>query len=393
MRPAMVEDVRAAVEEHVLPWFARNRRDLPWRARRSAYRVLVSEFMLQQTRVDQAIERYRLFMRRFPSLRALAAAERDDVLKAWEGLGYYARARNLHALARGVVDRHRGRFPRTIEGLRSLPGVGSYTAAAVGSMAMGLDAAVVDGNVRRVLCRVFGMRKAPAAASRRLESLAERLLLPGQAGVCNEAWMELGALVCTPRSPRCTACPFSGLCRAARSGRPEQFPARIRGKAVPHLEVGAALVRDGRGRILIAQRRASDMLGGLWEFPGGKRESGETMQACIERELLEELNIRVRVGERLTVVRHAYSHFTMDLHAYWARKTGGRTACLQCDDFAWVVPDAFDVYAFSRADLKIIERLRGNGAGARVIPRKGPAAPRPPRPSRSRPPRSVPSRA
>ncbi len=354
--------VRRAVGAVLLPWFAEHARDLPWRRNRTAYRVLVSELMLQQSRVEQVLPFYRAFLRRYPSLRALALASRRDVLKAWEGLGYYARARRLHDLARRLVRERGGRFPRTVEGLAALPGLGPYTAAAVGSLAFGLDAAVVDGNVTRVLARVFRVDELPgsAAGRRRFEALANALMLPGRAGQVNEAWMELGALVCTPRAPSCPACPLRRVCGGRASGRPAAWPRRRPRRAVPHYEVGAAVVSDARGRILIAQRREDAMLGGLWEFPGGKREPGEDWPACIRRELREEMGVDVSVRDQLVVVPHAYSHFTIELHAYRATLERGTPRCIHCADFAWVAPGAMRRYPFSRADLKIIEAL---GAG------------------------------
>lgn len=346
-----------AVRGKLLPWFARNRRDLPWRVRRTAYRVWISELMLQQTRVDQAIPYFRRFLRRFPSLRALAAAPRDDVLKHWEGLGYYARARHAHETARLLVREQGGRFPRTVEGLRALPGIGPYTAAAIGSLAYGLDAAVLDGNVMRVLARLMASPLPPnrPAARRQFQAWADALLPPGRAGQYNEAMMELGATVCTPHAPDCARCPLGIVCRARAGGNPERFPVRDQRRAIPHRHVGAGIIVDDRNRVLLAQRPAAGMLGGLWEFPGGGVEPGETVPQCIVRELREELGIAVRVGPHLKTVRHAFSHFTMDLHGYWVRVDTGRARPLQCDAVRWVARHQLRRYAFPRADLHLLE--------------------------------------
>jgi len=334
--------------------------------------VWLSEIMLQQTRAEAVIPYYRRFLKRFPSLRSLANAPLGDVLKQWEGLGYYARARHLHRAARAVVLEHGGRIPRTSEGLRALPGVGTYTAAAVGSLAFGLDTAVVDGNVIRVLTRLMGSQESvDRAAGRRAVEDAARALLPrGRAGEWNEAVMELGALVCTPSSPACGLCPLRPHCKAYAEGRPEGFPVRGIKKPVPHKVVGAGVIVDRRGRILIAQRRETAMLGGLWEFPGGTLEQGETLPECIRRELREELGIRVRIGERLITVHHAYSHFTIDLHAYVGRIESGRPRPLECADLAWVRLEEMDVYPFSKADLAIIAALKSRPEAVRErVPR------------------------
>jgi len=350
--------VRSAVHHRLLPWFRARGRDLPWRRRRTPYRVAVSELMLQQTRAEQAAPYFERFLRRFPNWRALAEADGADVLKAWEGLGYYARARNLHRLARWVVREGGGRLPRAIEARRRLPGLGPYTAAAVGSLAFGLDEAAVDGNVRRVLARVFALREArPARLETEARRLAAALLPSGRAGAFNEAMMELGAVVCRPRRPRCEDCPLRSVCRAVAEGRPEAYPPRAPRRRLPHRVVGAAVTFDARGRVLIAQRRPEGFLGGLWEFPGGKIEPGETMAECIAREMKEEMDLEVEVGERLALVRHAYSHFTIELHAHFARRLRGRTRRRHCADFAWTPIARLRDRPFSRADLWIIEAL------------------------------------
>jgi A/G-specific adenine glycosylase len=351
---------RRALQRALLDWFARHGRDLPWRRRRTPYRVWVSEIMLQQTRVEQAIGFYRRFLARFPSIRALATAPIGDVLKAWEGLGYYARARQLHAAARLIVERHGGRFPRHTDDIRALPGVGPYTAAAVGSLAFGIDAAALDGNVMRVLARLteFSGDISKPASRAALQAIADVLLPRGNAGPFNEALMELGATVCTPRRPACVACPWSRFCAAYSSGQPESFPRKSKKKPIPHKHVGAGVVIDSRGRYLIAQRKHDSLLGGLWEFPGGTREPGESIEACIARELKEELGIDVEVGNHLVTVSHAFSHFTMDLHAHQCRLRGGRPRAIHCAAWRWARLEELKRFAFGRADQKIIEFLR-----------------------------------
>ena len=313
--------------------------------------------MLQQTRVDQVIPYFHRFLKRFPDVQSLARAPRHDVLKLWEGLGYYSRAVRAHEAARFLAAHHDGKFPRTMEGLLDLPGIGPYTAAAVGSLAFGLDAAVVDGNVARVLSRAFAYEKdvQAVAGKRRMQELATALLPKGRAGEFNEAMMELGALVCIPRGPKCPECPLRRVCAARSEGDPERFPIKRKKKPVPHKHVGAGIVVDRRGRFLIAQRKEGSMLGGLWEFPGGTLEKGETIEQCIARELKEELGIGVEVGEHVMTVRHAFSHFTMDLHAHACRLKAGRPRAIHCAAWKWVTPGEFRRYPFGRADLRVIE--------------------------------------
>lgn len=352
-------DIRQAAHTGLLKWFKKHKRDFPWRKNRTPYRVWVSELMLQQTRADQALPYYRKFMKTFPSLNSLAKASQHDVLKIWEGLGYYARARNMHKTAQRLVEHSRGRFPKTYEELKALPGIGPYTAAAIGSLAFDLDVAVVDGNVIRVLSRIFAYTDdvGTPAGKARIQSWAEDLLPRGRAGMFNEAMMELGAVLCLPKNPVCSECPLRKVCRGYASSHPERYPVKKKKAKIPHKIVGAAVVRNRKGEVLIARRPERSMLGGLWEFPGGVRERDESMKACIVRELKEELGIEIRVDRRLITVHHAYSHFTIELHVYWGRIIRGRPRAIQCSDYTWCTVSNLRTYPFSRVDLHVLDML------------------------------------
>jgi A/G-specific adenine glycosylase len=354
-----IEKTKRRIEKNLLPWFEANKRSMPWRKNRTPYRVWISELMLQQTRVDQVIPYFNRFMKRFPSLKSLAESSQEDVLKMWEGLGYYSRARNLHKAAQIISGERKGRFPNTPEEISSLPGIGSYTTAAIGSLAFNLDLAVLDGNVIRVLARLFAYTtdSRSTTARKELQQLADKLLVKGDAGSFNEAMMELGATVCLPKNPQCDVCPMAPVCLGHQSGRPTDYPVKAPKKKVPHIVVGAAVVMNRKGEVLIAQRRATDMLGGLWEFPGGKQESGETIQQCIVRELKEELGIRTETGAFLITVKHAYSHFTMEMHTYFSKIKSGRPRPLECQDFQWLKISELRKVPYSKADLYIIDEL------------------------------------
>jgi A/G-specific adenine glycosylase len=354
----------AEIVERLLAWFVSNARDLPWRHNRTPYRVWVSEVMLQQTQVDTVIPYYRRFLERFPSVEALAAASLEEVLKMWEGIGYYARARHLHQAARRLMRSNGGRLPERFEELRELPGVGAYTAGAIASMAFGKQVAAVDGNVRRVLCRVFGIREevTRSATKRRLERLAMELLSVKQPGRLNEALIELGAVVCTPRRPACDRCPLPDLCYAYAKGEQEALPVRRPRRKVPHYDVAAAVTVREDGAVLVAQRNADDMLGGLWEFPGGKCQDGEALPVCLTREMREELDVEVEVGKKLAVVEHAYTHFRITLHAFWCRLRSGQPRCLDCAAFRWVVLSDLDELPMSVVDRRIAQALVEMGA-------------------------------
>jgi A/G-specific adenine glycosylase len=251
----------------LLAWYDGERRDLPWRRSRDPYAVLVSEVMLQQTRAETVVPYYERFLARFPSVEALAEAQPDEVVALWSGLGYYRRARSLLSAARKVV--RAGGFPRTASGLERLPGIGPYTAAAVASIAFGEPVAVVDGNVERVTARLLALAGAPRRqpARRRLAAAAQVLLSRERPGDSNQALMELGATVCTPRQPRCPVCPLRSSCRAAAAGRPERFPRRPRRLPLEPAVVTAALVERDGSVLLVRRAESEGLLPGTWELP------------------------------------------------------------------------------------------------------------------------------
>ncbi|MDW8065629.1 MAG: A/G-specific adenine glycosylase [Anaerolineae bacterium] len=356
----MKADVRyEEISENLLRWYAANHRDLPWRRRRDPYAVWVAEIMLQQTRVETVIPYYERFLDRFPTLQDLAAASLEEVLKAWEGLGYYARARHLHRAARILIEERGGSFPQTLQGWRRLPGVGPYVAAAILSIAFGQDLPAIDGNAVRVLTRLFAIQEDPRrpAGQRQLQALAKRLLPLGRAGDFNQALMDLGATLCTPKAPRCPQCPLQSFCAAFHQGNPEAFPVRAPRRSLPHYDVTAGVIQDG-DRVLIAQRPPEGMLGGLWEFPGGKVEPGEDLKECLRRELREELGIEVEVLEPMMTLRHTYTHMRITLHVFRCRWVGGTLQPIGCADARWVRIQELDRYPFPNTDRQIVERLK-----------------------------------
>jgi A/G-specific adenine glycosylase len=361
----MVPDhLRQQIQERLFAWSRTHRRDLPWRGERDPYRIWVSEVMLQQTQVKTVIPYYRRFLSRFPTLHSLAEANLDEVLKAWEGLGYYARARNLHRAARQVMADHGGQLPDHRNVLLALPGIGPYTVGAILSLAFGQDAAVLDGNVRRILSRLFAIDGDPrsAATRRRLWNLTEALLPVGQAGPFNEALMDLGATVCTARDPRCVECPLSEGCQGYQSGDTERYPPRVPRRPLPHHDIAAGVIWRG-DQFLISKRHTDDLLGGLWELPGGKQESGETLEECLAREVREELGIEIAVGDLLMTVRHAYTHFRVTLHVFHCRYLCGEPQALDCADWRWVRLDELDNFAFPAANRRILTALQENVKG------------------------------
>lgn len=348
--------IAAPFSKALLAWYRRVARDLPWRRTKDPYAVWLAEVMLQQTRVDQGAPYYERFLQAFPSVEALAAASDDEVLKQWEGLGYYARARNLHACARCVATDYGGRFPRTAESLRALPGIGPYTAAAVAAIAFNEPVAVVDGNVIRVLARLFDI-EAPvqdAGVKKLLAALAAALVSPRSPGDHNQAMMELGACVCTPRSPDCAGCPVAKWCAARVASVQDARPVRRPKKPTPLHEVVTGVIRRD-GRYLLGKRPAEGLLGGLWEFPGGKVQPGETHAEALRRELREELGVEATPGKLIAAVSHAYTHFRVRLHVYACTIASGEPEARVHAELRWVSRADFDQYAFPTANRKFLD--------------------------------------
>jgi A/G-specific adenine glycosylase len=353
----------------LLAWYRVAARDLPWRRTRDPYAIWVSEVMLQQTRVETVVAYYGRFLARFPTLAGLARARQADVLKAWEGMGYYGRARNLHAAAREAIAAYGG-LPATRDELLHLPGVGRYTAAAVASIAHGEARLPVDGNIRRVLARIFDLPQPREAQWRALEGPLLAGLTRRQVPHMVQALMELGALVCAPREPRCGDCPVRGDCGARRAGTIALRPPRKARRAIPHMEVAIALLRNRAGEILLTQRAPEGFLGGMWELPGGKVHPGETLEAALRRELREELGLRgVRELRPLGSVDHAYSHFSVTLHLFEGR-SAARIGPLHGPVAArWVAVESVTRYPLPRGTYKALALAGIPSLGGPVPPK------------------------
>ncbi len=344
----------------LLAWYDSAAADLPWRRTGDPYSIWLSEIMLQQTQVNTVIPYFQRFLTAFPTVEALAAAPRDQVLKLWEGLGYYSRARNLHRAAQQIVAEYGSKFPTSSSALQNLAGIGRYTASAIASIAFDEHVAVLDGNVIRVLSRIYDIDEdvTANATQRRLWALAERLVPKDRPGDYNQAMMELGRTICRPKSPRCVICPVARHCLATQRGVQDQRPVKAPKQAIPHYDVAAGVIYNDDGQMLIAQRPPDGLLGGLWEFPGGKVEPGETLPECLQRELQEELAIGVRVGEQIVSAKHGFTHFRITLHAFECHYLEGPPLALGCADWRWVRLDELDQYTFGRADRGVIEELR-----------------------------------
>lgn len=362
----MTSDATPRRAADLLAWFAARTRDVPGRFETDPYRIWVCEVMAQQTRIRTVRERVPEFLAAYPTLESLAESDPDELLRAWEGLGYYARARNLRRAARQLIERGETRLPSETAALRLLPGIGPYTAGALASIAFGRAEPAVDGNARRVLARWFDLENPTMAVvedrARMLIAEADAGLVedePSYAGLLNQALMDLGGEVCTPRSPTCDVCPLETHCLALERGTVSERPPRKQRRTLPHQQIAVAIIwRDER---LFIQRRPDDgLLGGLWEFPGGKIEPGESPEQAAVREVAEETGLRVRLLESAGTVNHAYSHFRITLHAFHAEIEESSPA-LQAGELGsrvgrrrWVLPEELDDYAFPTANRKLL---------------------------------------
>ncbi len=345
--------------KRLLVWFNMNQRKLPWRETKDHFYIWVSEVMLQQTQVKKVLEYFNNFIVRFPDVHTLSNADLQEVLKAWEGMGYYARARNLHRAARIIVAEKGGHIPKSYSDFRKLPGVGDYIAAAVLSQAFNALYAVVDGNVKRVLSRLFLINDPVSSSSAKtiFKEHANLLLDKKQPGLFNQAMMELGALICRPKKPNCNDCPISSFCQAYKTNQQMKFPETMQSKNRPKFHIVVGIVHKD-GHILITQRKTDGLLGGLWEFPGGRVNNGEiSEQACIKK-IKEKVDLTIKVDGFFTQVSHAYTHFKITLDVFLCRYQSGRIKLNGPINYRWISVEEIDNFPFHAANHKFIPLLK-----------------------------------
>ncbi len=350
----------------LLAWYKSQKRALPWRDHPDPYAVWVSEIMCQQTRVETVVPYFEKWMKQFPSVKALASASERDVLAVWEGLGYYSRARNLRRAAKIVVEKFGGRLPSNLEDLRSLPGIGRYTVGAIASLALKMDAPTLDGNIRRVFSRLFDVKEYADSpgGEKILWALAGENLPKGRAGDYNQALMDLGAMVCLPKNPRCSTCPLKNLCKAQRSGTQEMRPTMKPKKRIPtYVHAAAVIVEGGRG--LLSQRPTDGLLGGMWEFPNA-RIDGDPARELVKA-LRGSTRLKVRVEARggrsqasahekreLGTVSRAYSHFRVVVHPFWCEKV----EIPKDKNLKWVKLKDLENYPMGKVDRQIARQIK-----------------------------------
>ena len=358
MMDNMASHPHQQLQTALVEWYLSNKRDLPWRSTTDPYKIWVSEVMLQQTQVNTVIPFYLKFMRQFPSIHDLAASEQQVVLKLWEGLGYYSRARNLHRAARLVVNDYGGHIPETEKDIRQLPGVGDYIAAAVLSIAYHRPLPVVDGNVKRVLARLF-LLDAPinhSGSHAVFKQKAGELMDKTRPADYNQALMELGALVCKPAQPECRGCPLQPFCRAFKKDRVAAFPRRKKAKPLPEHAMAAGVVVK-KGKLLITLRREKGLLGGLWEFPNTRVETREPPEKACLRHLKTTTNVKAEVAAFVTRIKHAYTHFRITMDVFVCCFISGRVRLNGPMDFRWIALDEIDQYPLPKFVHKFLPDL------------------------------------
>lgn len=348
------------LRKRLLCWFQMNKRELPWRTKYSPYEIWISEIMLQQTQVKTVLPYYLRWMERFEDVRSVAAASDDELLRYWEGLGYYSRVGNLHKTAKILVDKFDGNFPREYSQILNLPGIGPYTAGAIMSLAFNENLPIIDGNIQRLFARLFNV-STPVKGTENQKFMWEKaaqLIPAGEARNFNQGLMELGALVCTPKNPICRECPLIEFCESFKFNVVNQRPVPSERKKIKQIEAAVGVLVE-KGRIFIQKRPENGLMARLWEFPGGKLEAEERPEDALVREFLEELGLHVSCLDKITTIRHAYTDFRVTLHAFSCRllKPCHKPLLRAASEARWVTREQLDEFAFPAANRRLIRIL------------------------------------
>jgi A/G-specific adenine glycosylase len=340
------------IQERLLEWYNKNGRNLPWRKTRDPYAIWVSEIMLQQTQVPTVIPYHKNFLKSFPTVRHLAKADLSKVLKLWEGLGYYSRARNFHRASQIVSNHFNGEIPDQLKDLLTLPGIGRYTAGAILSIAFNKPAPILDGNVRRVLSRLFAISGNPVRGKTEglLWHLSGSLIPKGYASSFNQGLMDLGAMTCTPKEPQCSKCPLRDLCKGRASGEPERYPSKRLRKAIPHRE-SVSVVIEKDGKVLLNQRPPVGLLGGLWEFPNWPIEEKKDLKEYLKRKVKCEIGLKVKSKEPIGSFQQTFSHFKLTLQVFHCQHLDGKGRG------RWIPITNLPLFPMSRIHRKIADTI------------------------------------
>ena len=338
----------------LLDWYDKNKRDLPFRSTNDPYKIWLSEIMLQQTQVSTVIPFYLNWIKRFPTVESVANADYDKVLKFWEGLGYYRRCFNFHKASKIILESHNGQIPSDYQSFINLPGVGDYTAGAVLSIAFNKKIPAIDGNVIRVISRLKKIKNLTVYNKKIINKTVESLVPDSDPGIFNQSLMEIGALICLPKNPQCHKCPIKLFCKAFKTRNPNIYPISTKQKTKPHFDVVVGIIWRN-GKIFIQKRSNDKMLGGLWEFPGGKVKKGELRKDALKRELKEECKIIPFLLKKVGFINHSYSHFSITLHCYHCFEQGSKVKTFL--QSKWISPNEIESFSFPKANHKIFKLL------------------------------------
>lgn len=337
-------------------WYQKSNRQMPWRGETDIYKIWLSEVMLQQTQIKTVIPYYLKWLEKFPSTREVAQASEHDVLKYWEGLGYYSRVRNFRRANMVIHNKYLGIIPTTYEEFVSLPGVGDYIASAVLSIACNMSLPVIDANVKRVMSRVLCINQTQSQGIQSIKCFLNEHIPKKSPGNFNQALMDLGRYVCTPKSPQCNACPINPSCKSFGDNIVDKYPVLVKKQNIPHYNVGVGVIWNN-DKIFVNKRKSNGHLGGLWEFPGGKVKNKESIESCIKREIDEELNLNVNIGSKIATIKHSYSHFSITLSAFNCKIEQKNVSPKLKEEWKWISPNELQMLAFPKANHKLFPYL------------------------------------
>ena len=340
--------------EKLLDWYDLNHRKLPFRSTKDPYKIWISEIMLQQTQINTAVPYYNQWVKMYPTLSHVAKAKFSKLLKIWEGLGYYARCNNFHKSSKIVMDQYNGVIPQDYKKFMSLPGVGEYTAAAVLSIAFDKKIPAIDGNVKRVMSRYLGIKNITPKNYNRIKNKLKSWISNQRPGDFNQAMMDLGSIICRSTKPICIKCPIKKSCKGYLNNSPEEYPLKLVKKKIPSVIVVVALIWR-KNKFYIQKRKINSMLGGLWEFPGGRIREGEFLISALEKRVRDECGSEIIVNEKIGVIKHKYSHFSITMHGFNCKEKSKIEPVAK--DHRWISSKQIDQFAFPKANHKLFSLI------------------------------------
>ena len=339
-------------------WYSTQNHDFPWRENNTPYSIWISEIMLQQTQTLTATPYFLTWMKKFPTVNSVAIADIDDLLKSWEGLGYYQRAHNILSSAQSIMNQHNGFFPKKYDELIELKGIGDYTASAIMSIAYNKPYPAIDGNLKRVIARLYGVNDLKNIIKKSKERVAD-LMTNQSPSIINQSLMDLGREICKPKKPKCADCPVKKFCIAFNNQLINKFSIKTKTKKIPTFDVSVGLIIKNN-HILISKRKKNGLLGGLWELPGGKLIKNENFIDCLNRELKEELDITIKIIKTIGTIKHQYSHFKINMRGFKCKIKSGTPKPLASDSIKWINFNEIKNYAFPKATLKLFDIINND---------------------------------